>query len=224
MSCAWRNQSTYIGLIVGTGTNACYVERVERAELFDGDTTKPFVVINTEWGAFGEDGAIDKYRTEYDHEIDRGTVNPGIQVFEKMISGLYLGELVRLILLRFAKEGLFLPNATNGYGLFEKQGSFETKYVSRAECMLFGSGDAKDDKKKGKKPKSDEDEEEEDEEKDEEEEDEEKDEDEEEEEEDEEGADKKKSKKKKDEDEEYDEQNGTDPLRHVKHVFHLMSE
>lgn len=63
----------------GTGCNACYVEKVENAELFDGDKTKPYVIVNTEWGAFGDDGKLDAVRTKYDQEIDEDSLNPGQQ-------------------------------------------------------------------------------------------------------------------------------------------------
>lgn len=65
---------------LGTGSNACYVERVENAELFDGDTSKPYVLINTEWGAFGDNGALDFVRTEYDRDVDKYSINPGKQL------------------------------------------------------------------------------------------------------------------------------------------------
>lgn len=69
-----------LSLNTGTGSNACYVERIENAELFDGDRSKPYVVINTEWGAFGDDGRLDIVRTEYDREIDQHSINPGKQL------------------------------------------------------------------------------------------------------------------------------------------------
>ena len=30
MSCAWKNPNCRIGLIIGTGTNACYLEDLEK--------------------------------------------------------------------------------------------------------------------------------------------------------------------------------------------------
>lgn len=65
----------------GTGSNACYVERLENAECFDGPPSKKdHVLINTEWGAFGDNGALDFIRTEYDREIDEHSINPGKQM------------------------------------------------------------------------------------------------------------------------------------------------
>ncbi|KAL7745328.1 hypothetical protein ACLKA6_015348 [Drosophila palustris] len=132
MSCAWKNHSCKIGLIVGTGSNACYVEKVEEAELFDGDHSKPHVLINTEWGAFGDNGALDFVRTEFDKDIDSHSINPGKQTFEKMISGMYMGELVRLVLAKMTQNGI-LFNGQGSEVLFTR-GLFFTKYVSEIEA------------------------------------------------------------------------------------------
>lgn len=65
----------------GTGSNACYVEKQKNAELFDEeDNGSGTVLINTEWGAFGDDGKLDFIRTEYDRDVDENSVNPGKQL------------------------------------------------------------------------------------------------------------------------------------------------
>lgn len=64
----------------GTGSNACYVEKTENCELFDGDASKSELLINTEWGAFGDDGALDFVRTEFDRDVDNNSINPGKQM------------------------------------------------------------------------------------------------------------------------------------------------
>jgi len=38
------------------------------------------VVINTEWGAFGDNGVLDFIRTEVDHAIDTESLNRGQHV------------------------------------------------------------------------------------------------------------------------------------------------
>ena len=50
---------------------------------------------------------------------------------EKMISGMYMGELARLILVKFTKQGLLFGG--NGSDLLYKRGNFFTKYVSEIE-------------------------------------------------------------------------------------------
>uniref|UniRef100_A0A4W6EMN6 Hexokinase-2 n=1 Tax=Lates calcarifer TaxID=8187 RepID=A0A4W6EMN6_LATCA len=110
MTCGYDDHHCEIGLIVGTGTNACYMEQMRNLELLDGDEGR--MCVNTEWGAFGDDGALEDLRTDIDREIDAGSLNPGKQLFEKMISGMYMGELVRLILVRMAKEHLLFQGKT----------------------------------------------------------------------------------------------------------------
>lgn len=89
MSCAWKNRNCKIGLIVGTGSNCCYVEKAKKAEYFDkpGKTEDEIVVINTECGAFGDKGSIEQFRNEYDRDVDGNSINAGNQIYEKMISG-----------------------------------------------------------------------------------------------------------------------------------------
>ena len=83
IACAYKHPDCRIGIIVGTGTNASYVEKVGMAELYEGHrpSTDSEVVINTEWGAFGNTGSLDIVRTIYDYELDRNSLNPGKQVF-----------------------------------------------------------------------------------------------------------------------------------------------
>lgn len=65
-------------LFAGTGTNACYMEELRNIDLVEGDEGR--MCVNTEWGAFGDDGRLEDIRTEFDREIDRGSINPGQQL------------------------------------------------------------------------------------------------------------------------------------------------
>uniref|UniRef100_A0A672R7F3 Hexokinase-2 n=1 Tax=Sinocyclocheilus grahami TaxID=75366 RepID=A0A672R7F3_SINGR len=134
MTCGYDDHHCEIGLIVGTGTNACYMEEMRHLELVDGDEGR--MCVNMEWGAFGDDGALDDIRTEFDREIDAGSLNPGKQLFEKMISGMYLGELVRLILVKMAKDGLLFQGHTTPDLL--TTGHFQTSFVSAMENKKSG--------------------------------------------------------------------------------------
>ncbi|XP_023253503.1 hexokinase-2-like [Seriola lalandi dorsalis] len=129
MTCGFDDQHCEIGLIVGTGTNACYMEQMRNLELLDGDEGR--MCVNTEWGAFGDDGALEDLRTDIDQELDAGSLNPGKQLFEKMISGMYMGELVRLILVRMTKEQLLFQGKTTAQLL--TTGSFNTSYIYAIE-------------------------------------------------------------------------------------------
>ncbi|VVC29592.1 Hexokinase, N-terminal,Hexokinase, binding site,Hexokinase,Hexokinase, C-terminal [Cinara cedri] len=106
MSCAWLNSKTKIGLIVGTGCNCCYVEKVKNIKSYNGSSTKEEMIINLEWGAFGDNDELSDFLTKYDKIVDRNSEHPSQQIFEKMVSGKYLGELLRLILLDMIKGKL----------------------------------------------------------------------------------------------------------------------
>uniref|UniRef100_A0A4W5Q6M1 Hexokinase-2 n=1 Tax=Hucho hucho TaxID=62062 RepID=A0A4W5Q6M1_9TELE len=144
MTCGYDDHHCEIGLIVGTGTNACYMEEMRHLELVEGDEGR--MCVNMEWGAFGDDGALDDLRTDFDQEIDAGSLNPGKQLFEKMISGMYMGELVRLILVKMAKEDLVFQGHTTPD--LVTNGQLQTSFVSAIEndklvvfvCMLRGLG------------------------------------------------------------------------------------
>ncbi|TFK00029.1 protein FAM171A2 [Platysternon megacephalum] len=129
MTCGYDDHNCEVGLIVGTGTNACYMEEMRHIDLVEGDEGR--MCINMEWGAFGDDGVLNDIRTEFDREIDMGSLNPGKQLFEKMISGMYMGELVRLILVKMAKEELLFGGRLTPSLL--TTGHFETGYVSAIE-------------------------------------------------------------------------------------------
>ncbi|XP_040588249.1 hexokinase HKDC1 [Mesocricetus auratus] len=134
MTCAYDDPSCEVGVIIGTGTNACYMEDMSNIDLVEGDEGR--MCINTEWGAFGDDGALEDIRTEFDRELDLGSLNPGKQLFEKMISGLYMGELVRLILLKMAKVGLLFGGAKSSALL--TKGKIETQHVAAMEKYKEG--------------------------------------------------------------------------------------
>ncbi|XP_020607641.1 hexokinase-2-like [Orbicella faveolata] len=132
MSCALSNPNVSAGLILGTGTNACYMESLDNVPKWDGDQNEPRqVIINTEWGAFGDNGSWNHLRTKYDEQVDRESINPGMQLFEKMISGMYLGELARLVCMDLvAKKLLFKGQVSEK---FKTKNSFFTKFVSDIE-------------------------------------------------------------------------------------------
>uniref|UniRef100_A0A6P7FJ62 Phosphotransferase n=1 Tax=Diabrotica virgifera virgifera TaxID=50390 RepID=A0A6P7FJ62_DIAVI len=133
MACAFKDLDTRIGLIVGTGTNGCYVEKQVNAELFDEpDRGSGNVIINMESGAFGDDGALNFLRTQYDRDVDARSINTGRQLHEKMISGMYLGELVRLAAVKFANEGILFEGKLSDD--FKTPDKFETRFVSEIEA------------------------------------------------------------------------------------------
>jgi len=82
-----------MGVILGTGTNACYPERAARIVKCPDLDPHGEMIVNLEWGNFN------RLRTNrFDGILDRASRNEGRQQLEKMISGMYLGELVRLVI------------------------------------------------------------------------------------------------------------------------------
>ncbi|XP_025722772.1 hexokinase-3 isoform X1 [Callorhinus ursinus] len=129
MSCGYEDPRCEVGLIVGTGTNACYMEELQNVAAVPGDSGH--MCINMEWGAFGDDGSLDLLRTCFDANVDQASINPGKQSFEKMISGMYLGEIVRHILLHLTSLGvLFRGQQTQR---LQTRDIFKTKFLSEIE-------------------------------------------------------------------------------------------
>lgn len=98
------------GVILGTGTNTCYWERIERIEKYkpkSGESKASGMVVNTECGNFGSKAGrigTDLPMNRFDVELNAHSNNKDFQIYEKQISGMYLGELVRLVI-RSAVEG-----------------------------------------------------------------------------------------------------------------------
>lgn len=66
---------------LGTGTNACYMEELRHIDLVEGDEGR--MCVNTEWGGFGDDGALNDFITEFDRDVDAASSNPGKQMLGK---------------------------------------------------------------------------------------------------------------------------------------------
>ncbi|KAJ5127690.1 hypothetical protein N7448_008469 [Penicillium atrosanguineum] len=94
-----------VGCVFSTGCNAAYMEecrlipKLKHLNLPEDAQ----VIINTEYGAFDNDSVILPL-TPWDHQIDRESLRPGTQRFEKMVAGLYVGEMLRLIMVTLHEE------------------------------------------------------------------------------------------------------------------------
>ena len=102
------------GAIFGTGCNAAYMEdcgSVPKIAHLNLPPDMP-IAINCEYGAFDNEHVV-LPRTKFDVIIDRDSPRPGQQTFEKMIAGLYLGEVFRLALLDLheKQECVIFPKA-----------------------------------------------------------------------------------------------------------------
>ena len=91
--------STYIGFILGTGTNTAYVERnsnIKKLSLSEGSQ-----IINV------ESGCLKLELSEIDEEFMKTTKDSNSYHLEKKISGAYLGPFALFVLKKAAEEGVF---------------------------------------------------------------------------------------------------------------------
>ncbi|KAG9064738.1 glucokinase [Linnemannia hyalina] len=128
---AYNHPDTCMGVILGTGCNGAYVEKIENIAKWKGDATAKEMIINMEFGAFDKERAILPL-TMFDNKMDRKSVNPNKQILEKMIAGMYLGEITRNVLLnlidrRLLFEGCISPDLNQMW-------TFETAYMSTIEA------------------------------------------------------------------------------------------
>ncbi|KAH8311125.1 hypothetical protein KR044_004501, partial [Drosophila immigrans] len=115
LALSWTHPNTKIGLIIGTVTNAAYVELSSECELYEGSDELPLMIINSEWARFGANGHLDFMRNEFDKLIDVDSAFPGQKYYEKTISTLYLGELVRLVVVRLMDMGAMFREFNQDY-------------------------------------------------------------------------------------------------------------
>ncbi|XP_056150148.1 hexokinase-2 isoform X4 [Lampris incognitus] len=105
------------------------MEEMQNVDLVEGDLGR--MCVNMEWGGFGEHGELDDFCTEFDYTVDDQSSTPGKQRYEKMISGMYLGEIVRNVLLEFTSKGLLFRGKLSER--LKTRGIFETKFLTQIE-------------------------------------------------------------------------------------------
>lgn len=102
--------SACTGYIYGTGTNVCC----------EGDVNGRKMIINTECGNYDKFPAGD-----FDRQLFSQTANPESQKFEKMTSGKYLADLIRLCLEGAAREGILHSGRIGNFDLADVSGFLE---------------------------------------------------------------------------------------------------
>ncbi|ORY46308.1 hexokinase-domain-containing protein [Leucosporidium creatinivorum] len=148
MAAAYERGDCLCGGIFGTGTNGAYVEDV--AKITKESKTKEELeqakkdgldkmVVNTEWGAFDNERVVMPF-TIFDSRVDRISINPRKQAFEKMISGMYLGEVTRNVVLHLVDaqvifKGFSSKSLNAHYGL-------DTAIMSALEAFSLPNSDS----------------------------------------------------------------------------------
>jgi len=125
MTKSYADASCDMGAILGTGTNACYPENTCRIAKYSGSDDGRGMIVNLEWGNFDRIEMND-----YDRALDRATRNIGWQRLEKMVSGMYLGELARLVILDMVDRGCLLKKKDRHF--FNHGYSVTTEHLSQA--------------------------------------------------------------------------------------------
>lgn len=122
-----RAFDSYIGFILGTGTNICYAEKCSNIGKVPGiKDNGGSMLINIESGAYSK-----APRGMMDLELDRTTVNPGDFAFEKAISGAYQGALILTVVKKAISDGLLTP------AFAERLGSITSLASKEIDDFLF---------------------------------------------------------------------------------------
>lgn len=98
--------SAYIGFILGTGTNVAYVQKTAGIPKLPAGDYPEEMIVNSESGGFSK-----VPQSKFDIAMDAKSMDAGRQMFEKMISGAYLGNIGLEIFKAAAKAGFFTEAA-----------------------------------------------------------------------------------------------------------------
>ncbi|KAG1474624.1 hypothetical protein G6F56_000252 [Rhizopus delemar] len=129
MAHAYKNPKTTMGVILGTGFNASYYQHMSGVNKWSGNQDQE-MVINMECGAFDIERNV-LPMTVYDSKMDRESLNVNQQLHEKMVAGMYLGEITRNALLDLVDQQLLFEGRSSKE--LNKMWSFETAYMSSIE-------------------------------------------------------------------------------------------
>lgn len=130
------HHTTIMGIIIGTGTNCAYVENLDaitklgEEKISNLRKNSPMMIINTEWGSF-DNQCVSIGSTDYDEQVDKKTPNKGMQLFEKRISGMFLGEILRVILADLCSQKLLFKSSSSE---LETEWKLDTSALSRIEA------------------------------------------------------------------------------------------
>lgn len=131
----YTDPQTEMGVIFGTGVNGAYYDSCKDIEKLEGklpnDITPDTIMgINCEYGSFDNEHLV-LPRTAYDVTVDEQSPRPGQQAFEKMSSGYYLGEIIRLVLMDLHEKGFLFKD--QDVSKLKEPYIMDTSYPSRIE-------------------------------------------------------------------------------------------
>jgi hexokinase len=123
--------SSYIGFILGTGSNCCYIESNRNITKKNDLDPNREQIINVESGSFAKAPSGD-----IDLLLDESTLDPGKYTFEKMFSGAYFGPLCLKALQQANKQGLFSKAVSD-----ELPGTEKLQTIDVNSFLLYPQGD-----------------------------------------------------------------------------------
>ncbi|CAO3624746.1 unnamed protein product [Cunninghamella blakesleeana] len=139
---AYQHPSTRIGIVHSLGTNCAFYDKtrnITKIRMHNTASIDSEMIINTEWGNFGSSKRTLPC-TWFDRKLDRESFNPQYHVFEKMTTGIFLGEIVRNIITYLIDRDL-LFNGRSSTMLNTPHG-FDTSYMY--VCEVDQSADLND--------------------------------------------------------------------------------
>ncbi|KAI7870372.1 hypothetical protein BDF14DRAFT_1773588 [Spinellus fusiger] len=135
---AYQHPSTRIGIVHCAGTNCAYYDKVSNMQKFLAQHPKEQqfsqttdMIINTEWCTFQSD---DFPMSVYDRQLDMESNNKGIHTFEKMTTGMYLGEIVRQVLTGLVDQQVLSFDVDDEDCLLRFPYHFDTSYMYVCEA------------------------------------------------------------------------------------------
>lgn len=122
------DETAKVGVIFGTGSNAAYVEKMENIrKLKPPHDRSKYMVVDIEWSDF--------YTSElpilsFDRKVDQESLHPGKASFEKMIGGMYIGEVARNMLLELIGDGALPAPSSSGKRFLSMQDAISGEQVA----------------------------------------------------------------------------------------------
>ncbi len=122
----YSNPLCSMGVILGTGTDACYPEKIDNIQKVKVESSKNRIMVNLGWGNFDR-----VPQNMYDAILDSNSIHPGQQKLEKLVSGMYLGEILRLVTIDLIDKGLIFKEIDRRF--FSAVGTITTEHMSLME-------------------------------------------------------------------------------------------
>ncbi|MBN1523616.1 MAG: hypothetical protein JW904_03965 [Spirochaetales bacterium] len=132
LNASFARDAVPCGFILGTGLNLAYIESNNEIQKQGFSLKEGTQIINTETGAYNLFP-----RGNLDREFDAAMANPGLQLFEKMISGAYIGPLCATVLKKAAEQNMFTAAVNSRFLSLSGTSTVEiSNFLNNGDCPL----------------------------------------------------------------------------------------